>query len=464
VFKKRVLVYKKFDNFFILLPTMKNKVQIDRFFSSKAFCFVIALWMFHLASCKESADFYPETATFDNADVYSTSDGFGMVVDYNCKAINGITDFDSVGYYYIFDNQVYKEIFADSLQLYKRFVPGKGVSNFSGSTYGLGLNTLVKVRPAIAAGGRISFGEEKSVQIFDNGLPITSEYQSIKERNQITCIVGDEGVLMGGGIIVNTQNQLTSFYKLDVNSGVLSPTADISGGAGCVGPMGFYRNGKYYLVGGKSNGVAIDAIWSYSANSDTWTQEGTFPGGSAFAGFAVTSGDYTLVGCYRNSSDIPLSTIYKFNASGNSWSAIKGAPSAFKARSFASAVIIGNYLYIAGGASNPLVPFNDTWKVNLITEEWTQLEGAPFAFSGTPAFAIDDIAYFGMGVNGKDKNGNVKKDVILGFDTKTERWFLYYDGNKALSSSQHYGAGFKINNKGYFVSTVQNPAYFHRVR
>lgn len=415
------------------------------------------------AGCKKSTEIYPDVAGFNNAQVNNTQDGFGINVDFGIAGINGVSEFDSVGYVYTFDNPVFQEIFADSLRLYSKYVSGKGVKNFSGQTYAVGLNSTIKVRPVVAYGGRISFGDEKTISTTQNNLPQTTQSQLIEERNQLTCVAGNEGVLMGGGIIVNTQNQLTSFYKMDLSGTTIVPIADMPGSAGCVGPMSYYRNGKYYFMGGKSNGVAIDKIWSYDAGADTWTEEGTYPGGNSFAGFTASSSDYLVSGCYRNGSDVPGSTIYKMDQSGQSWNEIKSAPSDFKPRSHASTFIIGNYLYISGGAGNSYVPLNDTWKVNLITEEWTRLEDAPISFYGASAFSFDEIGYVGMGVF-KDDSGKIRKDIILGFDSGSERWFLYADGSGSITGVQHIGAGFKINNKGYLISTVQSPAYIHQVR
>lgn len=423
----------------------------------------IALICFSQLACKKSTEVYPEVANINNAQLNSTQDGFGMSVDYGLAGINGVSDFDSIGYYYTFDNPVFQEMFPDSLGLYSNFVSGKGAKSFSGLTYAIGLNSTVKVRPAVAYGGRISLGEEKSLVTTDNNLPITTQSQLIEDRNQITCIPGNEGILMGGGIVKNTQNQLTTFYKMDMAAGTMVPIADIPGSAGCVGPMGYYRNGKYYLMGGKSNGVATDKIWTYNPSTDVWQEEGTFPGGNCHSGFAASSATYWVAGCYRNASDVPVGTIYKLDASGQSWNEIKSAPSDFKARSHAATFIIGDYLYIAGGAGNAYLPLNDAWKVNLITEEWTRLTDAPISFYGAAAFSFDEIAYVGMGVF-KDDSGKARKDVILGFDSKSEKWFLYADGNKSLTSQQHTGSAFKVNNKGYFVSTIQSPAYIHQVR
>jgi hypothetical protein len=419
--------------------------------------------VFLLNSCQKSTEVYPGVATFSNASVNNTQDGLGLLVDFSLAGINGVSDFDSVGYVYTIDNVVYKEIFPDSMRLYSRFISGKGAKSFSGQTYGIGLNSTILVRPAVSFGGRLSYGEEKSIVVSNNGFPKTTQSQFIEQRNQMTCIAGNEGVLMGGGIIVNTQNQLTSFYKMDPAAGSIAPVTDIPGNAGCVGPMGYYRGGKYYLMGGKSNGLAIDKIWSYDAVADVWAEEGTFPGGACFAGFTASSGNYLLAGCYRNASEVPTTTVYKMDASGQSWNEIKSPPADFKARSHASAFIVGDYLYITGGAANSYVELKDMWKVNLITEEWTRLPDAPLKFYGAPAFAFDDIAYLGMGVI-KDDTGKGRKDLVLGFDTQTEQWFLYADGNVALTSGQHIGCGFKINNKGYLISTVQSPASIHQVR
>jgi hypothetical protein len=421
------------------------------------------LSIFVLTACKKSTEVYPGVATFNNATVANTQDGFGLIIDYSVAGINGVSDFDSIGYVFTFDNVVYKEIFPDSLRLYSRFVSGKGAKSFSGQTYAVGLNSTVLVRPAVAYGGRISFGEEKSVSVNQNGLPKTTESILIEKRNQITCIAGNEGVLMGGGIIVDTQNQLTSFYKMEPSGASIVPVADIPGSAGCEGPMGYYRNGKYYLMGGQSNNVATDKIWTYTASTNTWAEEGTFPGGAAFAGFTASSGNYLVSGCYRNGSDVPVNTVYKMAASGQSWDEIKSPPSDFKPRSHAAAFIVGDYLYISGGAANSYIALNDTWKVNLITEEWTRLEDAPLIFYGAPALTFEDVAYVGMGIF-KDDSGKVRKDLILGFDTNTEKWFLYADGNSALTSVQHLGSAFKMNNKGFFISTTQSPAYIHQVR
>jgi hypothetical protein len=419
--------------------------------------------LFFLPACKKSTEAYPGVASFSNAAVSNTQDGFGLVVDYSLAGINGVSDFDSVGYVYTFDNVVYKEIFPDSIRLYSRFVSGKGAKNFSGQTYGIGLNSTVQVRPAVSYGGRISFGDEKTVVVNNNGLPKTTQSQFIEQRNQMTCIAGNEGVLMGGGIIVNTQNQLTTFYKMDPMAGTVAPVADIPGNAGCVGPMAYYRNGKYFLMGGKSNGVATDKIWSYNPASDVWAEEGTFPGGSSFAGFTASSDNYLVAGCYRNGSDVPTTTVYKMDASGQSWNELKSPPADFKARSHAAAFIVGDYLYISGGAANAYVELKDTWKVNLITEEWTRLPDAPLKFYGAAAFSFNDIGYLGMGIL-KDDSGKGRKDLILGFDTQTDQWFLYADGQVSLTGSQHIGCGFKMNNKGYLISTVQSPANIHQVR
>lgn len=140
-----------------------------------------------------------------------------------------------------------------------------------------------------------------------------------------------------------------------------------------------------YVFGGVDANGALDQLWAYHPESDTWEQKNPMPAEARFACVAVT-GFYwnAIVATGMLASGVPTNEAWKYQAQTDTWEAIAPVPG--PARHRASCFLDGAGMLVAGGADSTFSPLSDVWSYPIWFEtgEWYPQTALPF-----PRFSAD---------------------------------------------------------------------------
>jgi len=237
-------------------------------------------------------------------------------------------------------------------------------------------------------------------------------------------------------------------YAYHPSSNLWTPQDSVPVNAGHSFGMAFVVNNKAYIVCGDTNFVPQSTVWEFdpAATGTQWTQKNDFPGGDRDAGFGFAIGNFGYIGAGFDGSAMH-NDIWKYNPTDDSWSQLTASlptslifPSTFVvgdkgyiltggtepngvnevsgmwcldgttgtltpkanfpgANRQAALAFSGNSSgYLGGGQSNYTTNYNDMWKYDVATNQWSQVSNVPLlgaAWSST--FVIGDNAYAGYG-------------------------------------------------------------------
>ena len=140
-----------------------------------------------------------------------------------------------------------------------------------------------------------------------------------------------------------------------------------------------------YVFGGVDGSGALDQLWAYHPESDTWDQKASIPAEARYASAAVT-GFYwnAIVATGMLASGTPTNEAWKYQSQTDTWEALAPVPG--PARHRAACFLDGAGMVIAGGADSTYAPFSDVWSYPIWFEtgEWYPQTPLPF-----PRFAAD---------------------------------------------------------------------------
>lgn len=244
-------------------------------------------------------------------------------------------------------------------------------------------------------------------------------------------------------------------------------------------------NSAYFGTGYGSNSMALNDMWKFSPNTNSWVQLNNFPttlyGATAFVindtayvangwemagsspnmniyrydeqldSFVVVSiypgtPSYTTMSFVANSKayigiGYPLNNdLWEFEPTTNSWTQKSDFPGAFRQNT--SAFGINGKGYVGGGANDPIIAYDDFWVYDPINDSWDTLPSLPGGgrFAGIE-FTINDKFYVGCGYN----YSNYLKD-LWSFNTFTNTWSQEID----FGGTPRYGcSAFTVGNTVY---------------
>lgn len=196
-------------------------------------------------------------------------------------------------------------------------------------------------------------------------------------------------------------NEMWAYSPADNKWTQLKPSGPVPGPRSK--PTGWLVGDKWYVFGGvKPNWDALNDIWVYDIPTNTWTE--LIPNGAAGSppprheglggDFASSKGTLTV---YGGEVDFDKTTFsfstardtWEYDIATNKWRDVTPKQdNIMPPRNFASAVTIGDYLYVHGGAMDGVgyvsrdicgAPFNqrnicdEIWRFDLINHHWTKL-------------------------------------------------------------------------------------------
>ncbi|MCL6268305.1 IPT/TIG domain-containing protein [Flagellimonas myxillae] len=161
------------------------------------------------------------------------------------------------------------------------------------------------------------------------------------------------------------------------------------------------NNGKGYLYGGEDkNGILYgDNLWEYDPGSDTWTEQGVFPGGSRIGAIGLAIADKGYIALVESDNSY-LKDLWEYNPDDDSWTELDSFP-ANNGRKFPIGFASDSDLYIGMGAASG-VDWDDFWIYETMPATWSERNNFPgdFRFGGVGVFTGTN-GYLGLGRYGE---------------------------------------------------------------
>ena len=205
-------------------------------------------------------------------------------------------------------------------------------------------------------------------------------------------------------------------------------------------------------------------LWVYNPDTDGWAEleDDPFMGGKRFAAVAFTIGGKAYVGTGIDSNGDFKNDFYVFDPTKpptEKWSEIEGIQMDNHVYG-AVAFSIEGYGYVGLGrgkihGQGPIQDFDDFWKFDTMTQNWTRLNADPFpggARNGAISFVIDGKAYVGSGAESSDPllPEQFYQDFWQ-FDPSKEEGDCWSKRAVFIGGGRREAIGFSIGQKGYLV-------------
>ena len=210
-------------------------------------------------------------------------------------------------------------------------------------------------------------------------------------------------------------------------------------------PVTFSIDGYGYLLTGDVNGEAANDFMRYDASKDSWEELPDFPGTARSFSYGTSRGTKAYVG-FGGSGGEALNDLWEYDSETEEWTQLADCPC--EARYHPAFVQLDDKIYV--GMGNNSSNLKDWWEYDIPTDTWTQKDDLPGPSRHHPYhFGIDDIAYVCFG-HGNSVGGelSIYNDVYK-FDPATDEWTQLDDfpGEGRVAGTQ-----FDYNGKGYVLS------------
>lgn len=216
-----------------------------------------------------------------------------------------------------------------------------------------------------------------------------------------------------------------NFWQYDSNSNTWTQLPNFPG-LNRENAVSFSVNGKGYVgLGNQINNMVSDLndFWEFDPATNTWIQLSDFPGGSRRAATAFTIDNKAYVGLGARNNGINgstvLSDVWSFNANSNTWTQKANMPIApdlihswaITGRFSAKAFSINGKGYVGNGYSVRLLPdfeyysfkkTTDFWEYNPINDSWILKPYSPNISDDTFVFSNSNAGFIGGGKNVTD--------------------------------------------------------------
>ncbi|MFC2102581.1 kelch repeat-containing protein [Bacteroidota bacterium] len=156
-------------------------------------------------------------------------------------------------------------------------------------------------------------------------------------------------------------------------------------------------NRGFIGTGSDRTGKALNDLWEYNPNSDTWLQKASLPGSGRSYATAFVIHDKVYIGLGSNGS-IYLKDWWEYNPGTNRWKRMEDM--AGGVRVGAMGFSVKGKGYIVGGVGYNMKPLRDIWEFDPIQNTWTQLDRFPGSSRGYGVgFNIGNNGYIAAGTS-----------------------------------------------------------------
>jgi N-acetylneuraminic acid mutarotase len=208
--------------------------------------------------------------------------------------------------------------------------------------------------------------------------------------------------------IINNKGYLgksgsSSLYQYDFVTNTFTPKTGCPGiHSGQEGVATFAIGNRGYMMGGSYtiNGTKYHSneTWEYNPVLDSWTKKANFGflGMQRATGFCIGGKGYLVNGMIEipNANDYYFNSLLEYNPWTDSWES--KAPFPGTPRIYTNTFVIGDYGYAGGGgrqAPMSWVDYNDFYKYNPATDQWTQIPNLPFGKTLFNSFTLNSKGY-----------------------------------------------------------------------
>jgi N-acetylneuraminic acid mutarotase len=197
-----------------------------------------------------------------------------------------------------------------------------------------------------------------------------------------------------------------------------APRAAVEGSAIAVGPMIYATNGSYP--------GDLHRVIAYDTRTRRWSEPAQTPIGLNHSQAATYKGDLYLAGGYLD-GDEPTNEFWRYDPKSDDWTRL---PSMSKPRGAAGTAVVGNKLYVAGGAPKtfgveaPGSPYGTLEIYDFKTETWSTGPDMPVPRHHLVAAGLEGDLYVVGGRAGLlDTNNDVPPTGEFDrYDPQTGRW------------------------------------------
>jgi N-acetylneuraminic acid mutarotase len=196
-----------------------------------------------------------------------------------------------------------------------------------------------------------------------------------------------------------------------------TPRTIVEGSAVAIGPV-------IYIAGGSAPGN-LHRVLAFDTRTDRWSEPTALPTGLNHAQATAYRGDIYLAGGYLDGLDA-TADFWRYDPRTREWTQL--SPMSL-ARGAAAAGVIGDKLYVAGGApqtfglSDPPSPFKSLEIYDFETESWTSGPDAPLAVHHVNAAPLGGKLYLAGGRVDVEESS----DKFFRYDPATESWEVLPD-------------------------------------
>jgi N-acetylneuraminic acid mutarotase len=162
------------------------------------------------------------------------------------------------------------------------------------------------------------------------------------------------------------------------------------------------------IVGGRNNTAqpTNNEVWLYTISNNTWTRRGNCPFGGRWRGSATVLNNkgYFMFGLDLN--DAYRKELLKYDLQTDTWSFVNNFPQQ-NGRSYSAMLTASQQLVVFGGKDSLNNYYNDTWYYNDVTNVWIQDNPLPsFARKGGMCCSDGLNIYYSCGINKSDTRLN----------------------------------------------------------
>lgn len=149
----------------------------------------------------------------------------------------------------------------------------------------------------------------------------------------------------------------------------------------------FQFEGDGYVFGGLDANGALNELWQFDWNSNSWIQRASLPdmGRYGCASFAL-NGDFFVVGGITESGTT-TSDCWAYERFSDTWAQV--APLPANARHRASAFEWNGKGYVIGGADSNYTALSDCWRYDKVLDQWTMVAPLPSARYGADGISTE---------------------------------------------------------------------------
>ena len=224
-----------------------------------------------------------------------------------------------------------------------------------------------------------------------------------RHYDYVSFAIGDKGYLgLGYGI---SGQHLNDFWEYNPATNVWTRKADFP--TGTRGSVGYSIGNKGYVVGGDSRDPVTNARntrstihYQYDPSTNAWTKKADLPEGLIYAaGFAIGTKGYIGLGVGQSGY---VTDFYSYSTDTDTWTQTANYPKQSKQRSVGFSM--GNNGYIIGGDNGVVTDKKELYSYDPSSDSWTLRQSYPGNFGnqlmsgGNRQDVVNNKFYYGLGL------------------------------------------------------------------